>query len=294
MNMNGTGPPASGARRRSFSLSMDHGIPPLSGADNFSAANDLAALLECLICAADRHIIPAPAAAPDHPSITDALDALLIAAQDLEVIPGMSLADHLWTHAAPLQSGEVASTLIRRGRPRHPIPGFLLLYAVDARSPLLYLPQRQPLRVRDGIEIAHEAAGGSFLALIRCEAAADGRAHAVTACAIPIYHARRFVPVSASLDRDVLRALEHLQVALDAHGAECAIRRELPFFRTGPTRLTLSLSLPGRATREIHLGVAGDERSGHSAVSLPPIDFLVTLANWEDGTFIDWLGKTLP
>ncbi|WP_257551751.1 hypothetical protein [Sphingopyxis sp. DBS4] len=50
----------------------------------------------------------------------------------------------------------------------------------------------------------------------------------------------------------------------------------------------------GRPTREIHLGVAGDERSGHSAVSLPPIDFLVTLANWEDGTFIDWLGKTLP
>src|SRR3546814_7819676 len=93
----------------------------------------------------------------------------------------------------------------------------LLLYAVDARSPLLYLPQRQPLRIRDGIEIAPETAGGPFLALIRCEATADGRAQAVKACAMPIYHARRFVPVSTSLDRDVLRALEHPQLALDAH-----------------------------------------------------------------------------
>src|SRR3546814_7206393 len=58
---------------------------------------------------------------------------------------------------------------------------------------------------------------------------------------MPIYHARRFVPVSTSLDRDVLRALEHLQVALDAHGAECAIRRELPFSGTAPIQITLSL-----------------------------------------------------
>lgn len=272
---------------------MDDGVPPLPGVNNFSPANDLAALLEGLIGAAGRHIIPAPAAAPDHPSITNAFDALRVAAQDFEVVPGMSLADHLWTHAASLRSGEVASTLIRGGPPGHAIPGFLLLYAVDARSPLLYLPQRQPLRVRDGIEIVHEAAGGPFLALIRCEATADGRAQAVKACAMPIYHARRFVPVSTSLDRDVLRALEHLQLALDAHGAECAIRRELPFSGTVPTQITLSLSLPGRTIREIRLRVTGDERPDQSAVNPPPIDFLVTSANWADGTFIRWLGKTL-
>src|SRR3546814_15183545 len=68
---------------------------------------------------------------------------------------------------------------------------------------------------------------------------------------MPIYHARRFVPVSTSLDRDVLRALEHLQVALDAHGAACAIRRELPFSGTAPIQITLSLSLQGRTIREI-------------------------------------------
>src|SRR3546814_11315272 len=132
----------------------------------------------------------------------------------------MSMANHLWTHAAPLRSGEVASTLIRGGPAGHAIPGFLLLYAVDARSPLLYLPQRQPLRIRDGIEIAPETAGGPFLALLRCEATADGRAQAVKACARPIYHARRFVPVSTSPARDLLRARAHLTLPLAAHGAD--------------------------------------------------------------------------
>src|SRR3546814_7966012 len=82
-------------------------------------------------------------------------------------------------------------------------------------------------------------------------------------------------------------------LALDAHGAECAIRRELPFSGTVPTQITLSLSLPGRTIREIRLRVTGDERPDQSAVNPPPIDFLVTLANWADGTFIRWLGKTL-
>src|SRR3546814_12566092 len=102
----------------------------------------------------------------------------------------------------------------------------------DTLFPYTTLFRSQPLRIRDGIEIAPETAGGPFLALIRCEATADGRAQAVKACAMPIYHARRFVPVSTSLDRDVLRALAHLQLALYAHGAECAIRRELPFSGT--------------------------------------------------------------
>src|SRR3546814_21110201 len=110
----------------------------------------------------------------------------------------MSMANHLWTHAAPLRSGEVASTLIRGGPAGHAIPGFLLLYAVDARSPLLYLPHRQPLRIRDGIEIAPETAGAPFLALIRCESTADGRATAAHTCTKPIYNARRLVPVSNS------------------------------------------------------------------------------------------------
>src|SRR3546814_984398 len=56
------------SRRRPFFLSMDDGVPPLLGVNNFSPAHDLAALLEYLIGASGRHIIPAPATAPDHRS----------------------------------------------------------------------------------------------------------------------------------------------------------------------------------------------------------------------------------
>src|SRR3546814_3459015 len=87
------------SRRRPFFLSMDDGVPPLLGVNNFSPAHDLAALLEYLIGASGRHIIPAPATAPDHPSITDAFDALRVTAQDFEVVPGMSTANHRWTES---------------------------------------------------------------------------------------------------------------------------------------------------------------------------------------------------
>src|SRR3546814_17013434 len=62
------------SRRRPFFLSMDDGVPPLLGVNNFSPAHDLAALLEYLIGASGRHILPAPATAPDPPSITDAFE----------------------------------------------------------------------------------------------------------------------------------------------------------------------------------------------------------------------------
>src|SRR3546814_5097347 len=67
-----------------------------------------------------------------------------------------------------------------------------------------------------------------YLALVAFEGEPDGRAAAIEAYAAPIFHARRFILVRSELDRDVLRALEHLQAALDAHGVECAIHRVRP------------------------------------------------------------------
>src|SRR3546814_4266564 len=90
------------SRRRPFFPSMDDGVPPLLGVNNSSPPHDPAALLEYLIGASGRHIIPAPATVSAHPSITDAFDALRATAQDFEVVPGMRLANHLWTHATPL------------------------------------------------------------------------------------------------------------------------------------------------------------------------------------------------
>lgn len=257
-----------------------------------SSVTGLAGLLACLIEAARGHIIPAPAAFPGYPSITDAMDDLFAAARDFEVIPTISLADHLWTHATPLHSGAVSSSLRRLRAAGHIGPGFLLLYAADIRSPLLYLPQRQPLRVRDGIEMAGQTSGGPFLALVLCDVAPDGRPQAVKACAIPIYHARRLVPVGSDLDRDVLRALEHLQETLDAYGIDCTIRRVEPFSGQAPSRFTLSLPALGRSIPTIHLAIADETHASHAATG-GPTDFIVTAANWRDGTLIRWLEKTL-
>ena len=225
--------------------------------------------------------------------MTDVFAALTTAAEGFETISGVKLADHLWTHTAPFHSGEVASTLIRCGRPGHPAPGFLLLYATDVRLPLLYLPRRQPLRVQTIQGTRHCTIGGPFLALVVCEVAPDGQAQAMQACAIPIYRSRRFVPVNSDLGRDVLRALEHLQVTLDAYGAECTIRCEPPFSDTMARHLTLSFAATDHAIREIRLEIAGDDLSNHSDMARPPVDFLVTSKNWADGTFTRWLAGVL-
>src|SRR3546814_3933469 len=79
----------------------------------------------------------------------------------------------------------------------------------------------------------------------------DVRAAAIEAYAAPIFHARRFILVRSELDRDVLRALEHLQAALDAHGVECAIHRVRPGADDERTliELVISNAVGGRRMR---------------------------------------------
>src|SRR3546814_1844201 len=99
------------------------------------------------------------------------------------------------------------------------IHGFAVLYATDVRPPLLYGPNMSPLRVTGTIGTESDIEG-PYLALVAFEGEPDGRAAAIEAYAAPIFHARRFILVRSELDRDVLRALEHLQAALDDHGVE--------------------------------------------------------------------------
>ncbi|MGE0774002.1 MAG: hypothetical protein AB7G25_02050 [Sphingomonadaceae bacterium] len=106
--------------------------------------------------------------------------------------------------------------------------GFLALYTTEVSGPLIYCPNMTPIRVRDSLGSDSDAEG-PFLAFVVCEASPAGQAEAIRGYAIPVYHARRFFPVSSNLDRDVLRALEHLQVTLDAYGAALSIDRYRPF-----------------------------------------------------------------
>src|SRR3546814_13296520 len=107
----------------------------------------MADLLEELIDAAGCNEIPAPARAPDQPSIVDLFGALKTAAAGFEVAPGVGLAEHFWTHPVALHNGEAAASLLRTARNGHSIHGFAVLYATDVRPPLLYGPNMSPLRV---------------------------------------------------------------------------------------------------------------------------------------------------
>src|SRR3546814_9379107 len=88
---------------------------------------------------------------------------------------------------------------------------------------------------------------GPYLALVAFEGEPDGRAAAIEAYAAPNFHARRFILVRSELDRDVLRALEHLQAALDAHGVESAIHRVRP--GADDERTLIKLVIDRKSTR---------------------------------------------
>ena len=278
--------------RHLFQVPSDADLPPLAGTASGSAAAVLERLLEELLDAAGANIIPAPALVPDPPNIVDAFEALRSAARRFEVATGIGLADHFWTHPAALAGGEVGARLAVTARGGRSAQGFLALYATEIRSPVLYAPNAPPVRVRAAIAIPADI-GGPYLALIMCEPRPDGSAEAVSGFAMPIYHARRFVPIRSDLDRDVLRALEHLQVTLDAQGADCSIQRIRPRTGTTPTRFVVTIAPTGGTPR--HFSIAVDPAGETHAPREPAadVDYSVTLRNWRDGGFVKWLEAEL-
>jgi hypothetical protein len=275
------------ARRPLFVVPSDADLPPLPGNAPGHNRDLLAVLLEELVAAAGCNRIPAPCLAPDAPSIIDAFAALENASVRFEVAQGLSLAGYLWAHAAALRDGTMSAKLQATVNGAA-AQGFLALYSSEVSAPLIYSPAMSPLRVRDGLG-TDCSADGPFLALVVCEASPAGHAEAIQGYAIPIYHARRFFPVGSNLDRDVLRALEHLQVTLDAYGTECSIQRDRPFTGGGPTRLTLSITTAQGRPRLVHLAIdpAGNILSSNEHAA--HVSFVVTNESWKDGRFVAWL-----
>lgn len=280
------------ASRHLFRFSWDDDLPPLPGCSGSTACNKLQRLLEALIETAGANIIPAPALAPDAPDIGEAFARLRAAAERYEVAPGVRLAEYFWTHGSPFHSGLVGAQLAATVRTGHVPQGFLALHATEVRSPLLYGPNMQPIRVQGPLNAIADA-GGPYLALVVCEGRPHGRADAVAGFAMPVYHSRRFLPVRSDLDRDVLRALEHLQQSLDAHGAECAVQRIRPLIDNANTQLMVTLT--PRAGLPSHLRVAVDPNGGapKHRCSEPLADYTVTHRNWQDGSFVARLERTL-
>lgn len=276
--------------RRLFHVAPGPHLPPLPGQAAVRRKEALAVLLEDLLTAAECDILPSPESTPDIPSVADLFDALTRASAAFEVAPGFTLADHFWIHAAPLGRGDVATALRATARAGANVQGFLAIYAVDVRPPLLYNPGMAPLRVQDTTAIASDI-DGPFLALIACELMADGSAQAKQAYAMPIYHARRFMPVRSNLDRDVLRALEHLQVALDAHGVECTIKRVRDEADANISRFSIiSPDLPELLRRvDVVVDATGQSEPVHDLAGGPV--FQVTSESWANGAFTAWLER---
>lgn len=283
-------PTAASASRPLFRVPSDLNLPPWSGQAATIPRHALANLLEELIDAAGCNELPAPARVPDHPSIADLFAALKAAAAGYEVAPGLCLAEYFWTHAAAIHSGEVAACLLRAVRSGRCVQGFAVLYVTDVRPPLLYGPIMRPVRVRGKIGTLN-GVEGPYLALVACEGEPNGSATAIEAYAAPIFHARRFILVGSELDRDVLRALQHLQVALDAHGAECAIHRIRP---EGDGRTLIEMVISTSASvRRICLAIDAMGATEPDTPGRVSVEFVVTHRNWRDGSFIAWLARAV-
>ena len=252
----------------------------------------LGELLGHLMHSANCHIIPAPAQAPDPPSPAMALAALRRASELFDTGPGRGLASSLWTSPSVLRSGEAARQLQAAGTPGESMQGFLALLADDVAGPLIYPLKWSPIRVAAPVA-GDLGLGGPYLVLALCELTATGHATLTGAYATAIYEARRPVPVGGGLVRDVLCALVHLQEVLDAYGTECRIERAYPFIAAGDVQLALSIASHGDILRRVRLAV----HMSPGVQSLPPgdspPDFVVTPANWQDGTFMAWLVRTL-
>lgn len=275
-----------------FQLPWGEDVPPLPGTALPQASSLLEHLLEDLLNAAGANMIYAPAQAPDGPGITDAFAALQAASSRYEVAPGIGLADHFWTHQAPYRDGTVGRQLARTARQGRPVQGFLALYATHVRSPLIYCHKQLPLRVSGKVGILPDVEG-PYLVLVACEGRPDGSAQAMAGFALPVFKAQRFMPIRSDLDRDVLRALEHLQVSLDAHGFECTVQRDQPCSPLAATSFNVTVTTRTRKSRHFRLVIDPEGRPAADRDSERPVDFVINHRNWADGSFVAWLEKTL-
>ncbi len=245
--------------------------------------------MEELVEAASFNILPPPGVVPDSPSVADAFAALRNATSAYRVATDITLSHHFWTFGSALRNGDVARRLLESARKGCAVQGFVALHASEIRSGVLYSPRTMPFRIDQEISLP-ENIGGPYLVLLACELTPDGRAEVVAVDAVPIYKAARLLPVRSELDRDVLKALEHLQCALDVHGAECTITRIRPFVHTDVTYL--SLTIRGRAFRRRD-AVLAINPYGAANASSEDADFCVTHRNWQSGGFTAWLERTI-
>ena len=83
-----------------------------------------------------------------------------------------------------------------------------------------------------------------------------------------------------------MRALEALQIALDAHGVECGVERCIGFgANTDMPCIKLTAGREDREPQRLAIAVA----SAEDDFATVDADFVVTPARFADGAFVAWL-----
>ena len=284
--------------RVSDSLPEVFGIDPFAGLDltcppqAATVAIQLGQLAHRLMQAAKCHILPAPALAPDPPTLSDVLAGLRRAAEHFTARSGDVRVPFLWTDPAAFRSGAIGRTLAGAALPGHAVEGFLVLVAEAIEGCLIHVARQSPIRVAAPV-VGDLQPGGPYLVLALCEPSGHGHVSLTCAHAVAVLDWRRFIPIASNLERDVLRALVYLQEALDLHGTECSILRDMPLRSGDPIRYRLTIRSPGMAPREITFALATADLPEACDGNDNRSEVVVSLRTWCDGTFMAWLVRAL-
>lgn len=274
-----------GGTIRDFSIPAIPDLPPIAGEPASPAAPVLAQRLWTLMKAARCHVIAPPAREPER-SFTQALDAVVSAAKAFELPGGIALAQRLWTRSGPLRDGEIAARLRQDGNGRQ---GFILLFGQSVSPRAVFLGHASPVIVEEAIE-GELTLPGPYLALLVSTLEPTGKAVVLRGYAQAIASGKNFMPILNAFERDVLFVLGELQERLDAHGANCTLRRTLDACSGAGTDVWIEVerggaSLPPIAVRIDAEAKTRGNRDGR-AFTVRPSDML-------DGSFVTWLQDML-
>ena len=196
---------------------------------------------------------------PDH-SIADEFRRLTAAASRIEVAPGVELGRVLWTHGAALHSRRVYAALrvIEDQWPAgHAPQGFLLLFSGMFRGQSVELAGCDPIRIANRVQSPSTRSApivGPYLVIVVIGEYPEARGYApLRAYAQPIYSGHRLLPIEATFERPVLRAILDARRPLAKRGIEMVL--EKPVFdrltNLGPCRPDFLIEARSRSTGEI-------------------------------------------
>lgn len=204
-------------------------------------------------------------------------------AQRLEIAPGISLADHLYTYIDPFERNVVFARLRKAAKawPEGLAPqAFLALYAIDISGTTLFLANGKQLDLKTRIQYSGSLIGPPYLVLVVVgeHNPRDGYA-ALRGFAQPVARASRFIPVHNACERRVACDLLDLQFHLRRRGIQLAFNRplfDLPSSE-GPVRPDFVLDIRDDTTGElieVALEVIAKEDPDYVAAKQRQIDTL--------------------